>query len=76
MPKATQKLTVDIEEAEEDVPLHGKINEDEARAYRESLDKIFKDMAANIENNINNAMELAIIDLRAEIVNKSLAQKK
>ena len=70
MPKATQKLMVDVEEAEEDVPLHGMINEDEARAYRESLDKIFEDMAANIDNSIANVMELAIIDLRAEIVKK------
>ena len=31
MLKATQKLIVDIEEAEEDIPLHGMINDDEAR---------------------------------------------
>ena len=68
MLKATQKLIVDVEEAEEDIPLHGTINENEARAYRESLDKIFEDMATNIENNIANAMEFAIIYLRAEIV--------
>ena len=67
MPKATQKSIVDVEEAEEEIPLHGMINEDEAKAYRESLDKIFEDMATNIEINIANAMELAIIDLRAEI---------
>ena len=59
---------VDIEEAEEDVPLHGMINKDEAWVYRESLDKILEDMAANIENSVANTMELAIIDLRAEIV--------
>ena len=56
-----------VEEAEEEIPLHGTINEEEAKAYRERLDKIFEDKAKNIKNNIANAMELAIIDLRAEI---------
>ena len=68
MPKATQKLIVDVEEAEEEIPLHGTINEEEAKAYRESIDKIFEDMAMNIKNNIANALELAIIDLRAVIM--------
>ena len=67
MPKATQKAVIDVEEAEEEIPLHGSINEDEAKAYRECLDKIFEDLAKNIENNIANALELAIIDLRAVI---------
>ena len=31
MPKATQKSVVDIEEAEEETPLHGAINEEEAK---------------------------------------------
>ena len=66
MPKATQK-SVDVEEAEEEIPLHGTINEEEAKAYRESIDKIFEDMATNIENKIANMLELAIIDLRAVI---------
>ena len=68
MLKATQKSIIDIDEAEEEIPLHGSINEDEAKAYRESLDKIFQDMAKNIENNIANALELAIIDLRTVIM--------
>ena len=67
MPKATQKAVIDVEEAEEEIPLHGSINEDEAKAYRECLDKIFEDLAKNIEDNIANALELAIIDLRAVI---------
>ena len=45
MPKATRKSLVDVKEAEEEIPLHGTIKEDEAKAYRESLDKIFEDMA-------------------------------
>ena len=49
MPKATQKSSVDVEEAEEEIPLHGTINEEEVKAYRESIDKIFEDMATNIK---------------------------
>ena len=71
MPKATQKSVTtgeDLEEVDEDIPLHGTINEEEARAYRESLDKVFDDIATNIEDCVTKAMELAIIDLKTEIV--------
>ena len=71
MPKATQKSVTtgdDVEEVDKDIPLHGMINEEEARSYRESLDKVFDDMATNIEDHIANAMELAIMDLKIEIV--------
>ena len=64
MPKATQKSIVDVEDVDEDIPLHGTINEEEARAYRESLDKIFNNMATNIEDCIANVMELAIMNLK------------
>ena len=60
MPKAKQKSVP--EEAEEETPLHGVINEEEAKTYRKSLDKIFDDLAKNIKDNIGNAMELAVID--------------
>ena len=68
MPKAAQKSVVDIEEGDKDIPLHGTINKEEARAYRESLDKIFDDMVSNIEDHITNAMELVIMRLKTEIV--------
>ena len=67
MPKATQKSVVDVEEAEEETPLHGAINEEEAKTYRKGLDKVFDDLAKNIKDNIANAMELAIIDLKTHI---------
>ena len=71
MPKATQKSITtgdNMEEVDEDIPLHGTINEEEARAYRESLDKVFDDMAKNIEGHVANTMELAIMGLKTEIV--------
>ena len=71
MPKATQKSVTtgdDIEEVDKDIPLHRTINEEEARVYRESLDKVFDDMATNLEGRVMNAMELAIMDLKTEIV--------
>ena len=39
MPKAKQKSVA--EEVEEETPLHGVINEEEAKTYRNGLDKIF-----------------------------------
>ena len=33
MPKATRKAVIDIEEAEEEISLHGLINEDEAKVH-------------------------------------------
>ena len=68
VPKATQKSIVDTEEVDEDNPLHRTINEEEARAYRETLDKIFDDMATNIEDHVTYTMELAIMDLKTEII--------
>ena len=69
MPKATQKSVADIEEAEEETPLHGAINEEEAKTYRKGLDKIFDDLAKNIRDNIGNTMELAVTDLKTHITN-------
>ena len=67
MPKAKQKSVA--EEVEEETPLHGVINEEEAKTYRNGLDKIFDNLAKNIQDNIGNAMELAIIDLKTQITN-------
>ena len=67
MPKAKQKSVA--EDVEEETPLHGVINEEEAKTYRDGLDKIFDNLAKNIQDNIGNAMELAVIDLKAQITN-------
>ena len=67
MPKAKQKSVA--EEVEEETPLHGVINEEEAKTYRNGLDKIFDNLAKNIQDNIGNAMELAVIDLKTQITN-------
>ena len=65
MPKAKQKSVA--EDVEEDTPLHGVINEEESKIYRNGLDKIFDNLAKNIQDNISNAMELAVKDLKTQI---------
>ena len=67
MPKAKQKSVAD--EVEEETPLHGVINEEEAKTYRDGLDTIFENLAKNIQDNIGNAMELTLIELTAHITN-------
>ena len=61
MPKAKQKSVT--EEVEDDTPLHGVINEEEAKTYRKDLDKILENLAKNIQDNVGNAMELAVKEL-------------
>ena len=56
MPKAKQKSVT--EEVEDDTPLHGVINEEEAKTYRKDLDKILENLAKNIQDNVGNAMEI------------------
>ena len=71
MPKASQKSIAtgdDMEEVDEEIPLHGTINKEESKLYRESLDKVFCNMATNIEEHVANAMQLAITDLKVEVV--------
>ena len=67
MPKAKQKSVT--EDVEEEMPLHGAINEEEVKRYRDGLDTIFKNLAKNINDNIGNAMELEVNDLTAHITN-------
>ena len=43
MPKAKQKSVA--EDVDEETPLHGVINEEEAKTYRNGLDKIFDNLA-------------------------------
>ena len=67
MPKAKQKSVAD--DAEVETPLHGVINEEEAKAYRDRLDTIFENLAKNIQDNIGNAMELTVVELATHITN-------
>ena len=55
MPKAKQKSVT--EQVEDDTPLHGVINEEEAKVYRKDR-KILDNLAVNIQDNVGNAMEL------------------
>ena len=67
MPKARSKSQAVEEmawEREEETPLHGAINEEEAKLYIQSVDNIFNDMARNIKEGVENAMEPAILALK------------
>ena len=55
------------EDVEEDTPLDGVINEEESKIYRNGLDKIFDNLAKNIQGSIGNAMELVVKDLKTQI---------
>ena len=71
MPKAKSKsLTAEehVEEGDQEIPLNGAINEEESKLYIQSLDKVFHDMATNIEEGTVNAMELAITDLKLAMI--------
>ena len=71
MPKAKSKsLTAEehMEEGDEEIPLHRAINEEESKLYIQNLDKVFRDMATNIEEGTANAIELAITDLKLAMI--------
>ena len=53
-----------VEEVAEESPLHGAINEDEAKLYIQGVYNIFNNMAKNIEEGMENAMEVAIEALK------------
>ena len=63
MPKA-RSISLTAEEMAEESPLHGAINEDEAKLYVQSVDDIFNNMAKNIKEGMENAMEVAITALK------------
>ena len=64
MPKA-QRMSV--EEEEDDVPLHGPINEAEAKLYALTLDNIVVKMGQEIEDEAQDAMKKAITSYKDEI---------
>ena len=64
MPKAHRKS---VEEEEDDVPLHGPINEAEAKQYTLALDDIIIKMAQDIKDKAQDAMKKAIPSYKEEI---------
>ena len=57
MPKATRKIRGDDDD---DVPLHGAINEEEARQYSLNLDNIITKLGADVQDEVPDAMKEAI----------------
>ena len=64
MPKAQWKS---VEEEEDDVLLHGPINEAEAKQYTLALDDIIIKMGHNIKDEAQDAMKKAIMTYKEEI---------
>ena len=64
MPKAHRKLRG---EDEDDVPLHGATNEEEAKIYSEGLDAIVLQMGADVKMELIDAMKDAIIKYKEAI---------
>ena len=57
MPKAQQKS---VEEEEDDIPLHGPINEAEAKEYASSLDNIIIKMGQEVKDEAQDAMKKSL----------------
>ena len=64
MPKAHRKSRG---EDEDDVPLHGATNEEEAKIYSNGLDDIIIQMGADVKDELINAMKDAIIKYKEAI---------
>ena len=64
MPKAHRKS---VEEEEDDVPLHGPINEAEAKQYSLALDNIIIKIGPDIKDEAQDAMKKAIVAYKEEI---------
>ena len=64
MPKAQRKS---VEEEEDDLPLHGPINEAEAKQYASSLDSIVIKMGQETKDEAQDAMKKAITAYKDEI---------
>ena len=59
MPKAKQK-SKGKDEGDEDAPLHGVINEEEACQYSQDLKKVIAELGTNIRNEELDTMRRAI----------------
>ena len=64
MPKAQRKSR---KEEDDDTPLHGAINEAEARQYSLALDDIIIKMGTEIKEEVQDAMKKAIVAYELEI---------
>ena len=64
MPKAQGKS---VEEEENDIPLHGPINEAEAKEYASSLDNIVIKMGQDVKDETQDTMKNAIMAYKDEI---------
>ena len=64
MPKAQWKS---VEEEEDDIPLHGPINEAEAKQYALSLDNIIIKMGQEVKDEAQDTMKKAITAYKDEI---------
>ena len=66
MPKAHRKSGA---EEDDDIPLHGATNEEEAKNYSKSLDSIVIQMRAGVKEELRDAMKKAILDYKEVIAN-------
>ena len=64
MPKAPRKSKGD---KEEDVPLHGMTNKEEAKKYSSGLDDIIIQMGADVKEEVRDAMKDAIMKYKEKI---------
>ena len=63
-----QRKLITEEGGEEDVPLHGTINEEEACIHTQNLEKILDDLASKIESWEPDSMKQAINSLKEAIL--------
>ena len=66
MPKAHRKSGA---EEDDDIPLHGATNEEEAKNYSKSLDSIVIQMGADMKEELRNAMKRVILNYKEAIAN-------
>ena len=66
MPKAERKSRG---EEEEDVPIHGTTNEEEARTYSEALDNIIFQMGVNVKDEKVDVIKEAIENYKEKMAN-------
>ena len=59
---------------EEDVPIHGTTNEEEARTYSEALDNIIFQMGVNVKDEKVNAIKEAIENYKEKIAARHVSE--
>ena len=66
MPKAHRKSGAD---EDDDIPLHGTTNEEEAKNYSKGLDSIVIQMGVDMKEELQDAMKRVILNYKEVIVN-------